>query len=112
MLMLGNRMWKLMLAPNWMRASSSGSSVSIVAPKCRLSRGTWQSVQRNPQLRAAPADRRQTGHRRPRSEELAMSFKRILVSTDRSELSHKAIHAAIELAQESGARLVAVTVIE
>lgn len=40
-----------------------------------------------------------------------MSFKRILVSTDRSELSNKAIHAAIELAQESGAKLIAVTVV-
>jgi nucleotide-binding universal stress UspA family protein len=51
------------------------------------------------------------GHGGP-DEELAMSFKKILVSTDRSELSNKAIHAAIELAQESGAKLVAVTVVE
>lgn len=41
-----------------------------------------------------------------------MSFKKILVSTDRSELSNKAIHAAIALARESGAKLVAVTVVE
>ena len=39
-------------------------------------------------------------------------FKRILVSTDRSELSNKAIHAAIDLARESGAQLVAVTVVQ
>lgn len=38
-------------------------------------------------------------------------FKRILVSTDRSELSNKAIHAAIDLARDSGAKLVAVTVV-
>jgi len=39
-------------------------------------------------------------------------FKRILVSTDRSELSQKAIHAAIDLARDSGAKLVAVTVVQ
>jgi nucleotide-binding universal stress UspA family protein len=39
-------------------------------------------------------------------------FKRILVSTDRSELSNKAIHAAIDLARDSGAKLVAVTVVQ
>jgi nucleotide-binding universal stress UspA family protein len=39
-------------------------------------------------------------------------FKRILVSTDRSELSSKAIHAAIDLAKDSGAQLVAVTVVQ
>jgi nucleotide-binding universal stress UspA family protein len=39
-------------------------------------------------------------------------FKRILVSTDRSELSTKAIHAAIGLAKDSGAQLVAVTVVQ
>jgi len=38
-------------------------------------------------------------------------FKRILVSTDRSELSAKAIHAAIDLARDAGAELVAVTVV-
>jgi len=38
-------------------------------------------------------------------------FKRILVSTDRSDLSNKAIHAAIDLAKDSGAKLVAVTVV-
>jgi nucleotide-binding universal stress UspA family protein len=38
-------------------------------------------------------------------------FKRILVSTDRSSLSSKAIHAAIELAKDSGAQLVGVTVV-
>lgn len=39
-------------------------------------------------------------------------FKRILVSTDRSDLSNKAIHAAIDLAKDSGAKLVAVTVVQ
>lgn len=38
-------------------------------------------------------------------------FKRILVSTDRSDLSAKAIHAAIDLARDVGADLVAVTVV-
>lgn len=38
-------------------------------------------------------------------------FKRILVSTDRSDLSVKAIHAAVELARDSGAQLVGVTVV-
>lgn len=38
-------------------------------------------------------------------------FKRILVSTDRSELSNKAIHAAIDMARDSGAQLVGLTVV-
>jgi nucleotide-binding universal stress UspA family protein len=41
-----------------------------------------------------------------------MMFKRILVSTDRSELSVKAIEAAIRMARESQAQLVGVTVVE
>ena len=39
-------------------------------------------------------------------------FKRILVSTDRSQLSAKAVKAAIELARESGSTLVGLTVVE
>lgn len=38
-------------------------------------------------------------------------FKRILVSTDRSELSTKAIQAAIELARDHGAKLIGMTVV-